>query len=181
MVWALARDELRKMNSYTTPGDKIACVVSHFIVATNIHLRNRFWTFYACLGSKRKRNIPIAQSCASKDRGKLRGLCSRGGRFLAHVDMGGDGVPRASTLLQLWIYRKFSRPSKSPKSSWILFCELAVRLTNASSFHVKLMALSCSSAIEFIMNVDSSSLSIDPTEFASKLEAAEKEYEKSIT
>ena len=27
IVWALARDELRKINSYKTPGEKIDCVV----------------------------------------------------------------------------------------------------------------------------------------------------------
>ncbi len=32
IIWTLARDELRKMNSYTIPADKVACVVSIIMI-----------------------------------------------------------------------------------------------------------------------------------------------------
>lgn len=32
IIWALAKDELRKMNLYSTPADKVACVVSEVVL-----------------------------------------------------------------------------------------------------------------------------------------------------
>lgn len=137
MVWALARDELRKMNSFRTPGEKIACIVKCASVIF--------------------RSLNLARVKAESE-------CRVGE---------GESAPGADDFLPVFIYvvMKSHVPRLQSNCEYIQAFHNPARLLSRSGY----CFVNLQSAIEFILNLSSDSLSIDPREFEEKLAMAQRE------
>lgn len=125
MVLALARDELRKMNSYRTPSEKVACIVK----------------------------------CATVIFSSLNLARGKGGT-------NDDQVAGADDFLPIFIYvvLKSDVPKLASNCEFISSFHNPTRLLSKNGY----CFVNLQSAIEFILNVDSDSIKMDPLEFDRK-------------
>jgi hypothetical protein len=142
MVWAIARDELRKINSYKTPEDKVACIVCDVISSSFVTLSLSY---------------TIKVNCASV---LYRSLNLARAKVEENPDESGLGADDFLPSF-IWVVLTSDVHNLQSNCEYIQAFHNPVRLMGKAGY----CFVNLRSAIEFILTLDSHSLSIDPELF----------------
>jgi len=171
---AIAGDELRKINAYRTPGDKVACVVKCASV------------IFRSLSLSKTKNIADLhqnqsdnQSAAASRKETPSGTATAGAGGEAEKQKQDDSRSADSSIagaddflpLFIWVVMRSHIPRLCSNCEYIQTFLNPARLMGKSGYCL----INLRSAIEFVNSVDGDQLNIDAKEFEDRLADAERE------